>query len=581
MNAPADTQSERPVIRRKIALGLFHFNAHWGANARMAHRHCTEALAPFLAALRNRPSWRVNIEMSGSGLEFLERNYPAQFRLLRELVESRQVELLSSTYTPSLWIAYGKRDLLKSIELNQRCLANLGLPWTRIFFAQEAFFGSGVSQLTDFFDAAVCKDDYLSYYYDSELRGPHLKAGTMRVVVASGHLLKELSSTYAQASTIQHAHSPIFPAALEHIRTSLEINNPKNFPACHVVAPPIEYYWYHCGDGQHFGTISKPDQLETCYHDPAWSRLIQATVGALESQWELATIGDLLAVTSHFDPVGLPPLIEGGWNPKGAEGVFCWMGRNDTSTENDTLALSAVARARRRVIHAERVQRQRADGVAAERLEKAWKALLNAQISDTLGWHANLQAVHFALDSADQALSLATQIVDSIEDDPVEIQLSAAPRTSIALDRVPNVEVIGACETLGWAMISESLNLLECSFRASASDCGLRMPFSCEEIVFCPSANEQHVLRIPLRTLKQDVIALPLSNGLLRISEDTYVIKDTAYVHVAARVSGSGRSVEFGVRGAPQGYRYNWRLYFFTGAIEHAVSFANRLNYCD
>ena len=132
-----------------LALGLFHFNPHWGANERSANRHCTETLGPFLHALHSNPRWRVDIEISGSGLEFLQSGYPEQIRLLRELVHRGQVELISALYTPNIWIAFPRRDLEMSIELNRRCLEKLGFPWSRIFFAQEAFFGEVVQALTD------------------------------------------------------------------------------------------------------------------------------------------------------------------------------------------------------------------------------------------------------------------------------------------------------------------------------------------------------------------------------------------------------------------------------------------------
>ena len=131
----------------KLALGIFHFNPHWNLDERSAHRHCTESLIPLLRTLKRHPPWQVTIEISGSGLEFINATYPKQFCLLRSLVERGQVELLSSLYTPSIWVAFPFRDLQRAVELNRRCLSRLGLPWSRIFFAQECFFGKGVAAL--------------------------------------------------------------------------------------------------------------------------------------------------------------------------------------------------------------------------------------------------------------------------------------------------------------------------------------------------------------------------------------------------------------------------------------------------
>jgi hypothetical protein len=60
----------------KMALGIFHFNPYWGGDPRMGRRHCGETLGPFLRLLRPRPQWRLDIEVSGAGLEFIHEAYP-------------------------------------------------------------------------------------------------------------------------------------------------------------------------------------------------------------------------------------------------------------------------------------------------------------------------------------------------------------------------------------------------------------------------------------------------------------------------------------------------------------------------
>lgn len=145
-----------------IALGLFHFNPHWDLDHRSAHRHCTEALVPFMNAVAANPEWKVSVEISARGLEFINECYPGLMRRIRDLAHSLRIELISSLFTPSIWLAFPRSDLLKSIRLNQQCIARLDLPWTRIFFAQEGSFGEGATTLSDCFDIGVCRDDYLA-----------------------------------------------------------------------------------------------------------------------------------------------------------------------------------------------------------------------------------------------------------------------------------------------------------------------------------------------------------------------------------------------------------------------------------
>ncbi len=273
----------------KMALGLFHFNPHWGGQLRSRHRHCTEALAPFLRALKRHPGWRVNLEISGSGLEFLQDYYPALVASLRELVSAGQVELISSLYTPALWIAFPRRDLIESILRNRDCLMKLGFKPTRIFFSQEAFFGEVVSTLSDYFDIFICKDDYLNHFFSIDYSNPCFAVGGKQVIVASGHLLYE-------SSLLAHAEPQLAPALglterhRLYIEHSSELNNGRNFPARNGRFGSVEWHWYHCGDGNHFGTIYKPQDLERSYNDPAWERWCEAVSAIMN----IAVFGFLL-----------------------------------------------------------------------------------------------------------------------------------------------------------------------------------------------------------------------------------------------------------------------------------------------
>src|ERR1051326_8173521 len=133
-------RTRQPI--RKIALGLFHFNLHYIAgDVSSYHRYCTQAVMPFLRLVAGDPEIRVSFEMAGSGLECLGNFYPEALDLLRRLIASGQIELISATYVPTLWVAFPGRDLLKSIELNRSCLERLQLRASELFFAQEAFFG--------------------------------------------------------------------------------------------------------------------------------------------------------------------------------------------------------------------------------------------------------------------------------------------------------------------------------------------------------------------------------------------------------------------------------------------------------
>jgi hypothetical protein len=157
---------------------FFHFNIQWSAgDINSYHRYAIESIQPFLVYLDRNPEIRLAFEIAGSGVEFLAKHYPVAVRLLRSLIGRGQVELISSLYTPAIWVAFPRRDLRAGALLNRRYLETLGLAPSRVFFSQEAFFGEGVAELADLFDIAVCKDEYLDYFYDIDLTHPLFRLG--------------------------------------------------------------------------------------------------------------------------------------------------------------------------------------------------------------------------------------------------------------------------------------------------------------------------------------------------------------------------------------------------------------------
>jgi hypothetical protein len=571
----------------KFALAIFHFNPHWNCDSRSAHRHCTEAFAPFLNAVKDHSHWRVSVEMSGSGLEFVNQAYPHLMNLLRQLIEDGCIELISALYTPNIWVAFPHRDLLTSVRFNQRCLDELGLPRSRIFFAQEAFFGMGAARLSDAFDFAVCKDDYLTYQRSVAFVQPAFRLGRLPVLVASNHLLNELSKAVHDDPGIP-ARFGLCRSHLDHLEAATHLNNDANFPAARGRIGEIEWLWYHCGDGNHFGSIYKPDDLERCYYDATWSSLcVQQLESYRASGYRLSSLAEFAARLDFSTAQELSPIIEAGWNPRNARGVLCWMGSNNTASENDNGVLCSIGRARMRLVAAERAVAAR--GSSAEevsKIEDTWKVLLHAQISDALGWRAGPQAVQYAITAAEQVMIAANQILGTAvaERQPLGPRALYQPCefTEIGpgerVEHLPKAELFGVQGHGSYTSVSREIHIYECNARGIDSICGVSFPFESSEIVYCPSGMEDTPVRIRMDALELETIVLPLANGLLMIAEGQFLIKDTAYVHLAASVCPKRRSVTFAVEGSPPNKNYTWRFYLVQGTLGRAVEAANTIN---
>ena len=570
----------RHNLPMKIALGLFHFNPHWNLDPWSGRRHCTEALTPLLRTLCAHPKWRVTIEMAGSGLEFVHRSYPGTFAMLRRLIDRGQVDLISALYTPNLWVAFPRSDLRKSVELNRKCLDKLGLPASRIFFAQEGFFGPGVAAVADSFDVALCKDDCLTYYYDANFRNPCFAIDGMRVLIMSGHLISELHRFVTDDPDVCRSYR-LTPRHLAHINTSNGLNDANSFPCMHGQVDGVEWLWYHCGDGNHFGATAKPDDLERSYYDPIWASLC---IGLLESYetagFTLGTVQEFYDQLDYSTAQRLPPLPEGSWNSRRSQGVRCWMGQNRTVWEDDSRVLVSVARSRARIIVAESALALCKDEtvVCAGRqlLDEAWGHALHAEISDSVGWFAGPQAVQTACRSSEQAFITANQVLDSLlglVDITPFLERPIIPAAAPQMCELPNPEIFGGQGTCNFGQPSASGAICQCDFVSSAPHCGVRFPFLCDELVYCPTACEETPAVVPLGILKAGAIVLPLSNGLLQIAPGMFLIKDISTVHIAATIDPGAGVVEFGVLGSKLRRLYKWTFHVFIGSLKDAVEY--------
>jgi hypothetical protein len=527
----------------------------------------------------------MTIEMSGAGLEFVHEAYPRVFDILRSLVISGRLELISSLYTPNIWVAYPRRDLIKSVELNQQCLEKLHLPWSRVFFAQESFFGQGVATLTRYFDVAICRDDLLSHYFTIDFTNPCFKLNGMKTVAASNHLLNDLQEWITSKPDLAKSHS-LYESHVRHIKSATLVNVPGSFPAANGTYGELQWHWYHCGDGNHFGSIYKPDSLQYCYYDRNWSKLCEARIDSYSREgYCIGTVSDFVRELNFDSAQELPQIIESSWNPRKSDGVFCWMGSHASQWEDDCGVLTSISRARARLIKAEAAAEQaRGFSIAetSERLEQGWVAILNAQVSDGLGWVPGAHAVQTSLAAANRALIIASQLLEDLQDVGTSIEADPDERpclsTAEPIDRLPVPELYGADGSGSFAPIVQWHWVYDCQFTTTNEECGICFPFEMEEIVYCPSGLEQSAVQIPIGSLRQHVIVLPLANGLLGINSSLFIIKDTSYVHVAARIDIGRKELKFGIRGSGCGRHYHWRFHFVRACICDAIAFANNLN---
>ena len=572
----------------RIALGLFHFNVQYEVGVPESyHRYTREAINPFVHTLHRSPNWGVSLAMSGSCLEFVADHYSKTFDTLAEMVHSGRVELISSLYTPAIWVAYPWEELARSIDENIRCLECLGLPQSRFFLSQEIFFGEGLRRLIGTVDAAICKDDYLTHFYDWQPQSPVAESCGLPVVVGSNHLLNHLNhflddTEVHQPGTLPSTHQRLLDWAREK-------NQKKQFPASKGEIGDLEWYWYHIGSGHHSCVPWNPVDIANFHFDPSWHSLV------LDSLSYISAAGfEMTTISNWFDKVGrhprqrLPQLVEGSLNSADSGGVLAWMGREENTWEDNDAVLARASRSRIQLRSVEAVLSETPESTQSA-LQAARKAQMLAEGSDSLGWQPTPREVQYGLQASGDVLSVTSQILDacgkSVSDvatyQPPRLGRDSSRRCVSSLDHV--VSSVGIdCESISITQDCDGVTMLEADFLPKSRHFGMLFSYCTEFVSYCPSGLERTLLRVPLDRLRPPEVCLPLANGLLRIQENLYVVKDLRYCHVAARIKTDAQVAEFAITASDIPVRrYRWRFFALTGAsAESAMDFANTLNRC-
>ncbi len=572
-------------------VGLFYFNIQYVAgDFHLYHRYCLEAIRPFLEAIVRNPDWRTSFCLSGAGLEFLAQHYPSIIDSLRRLVRQGRVELVASTYTPALWPAFPKRDLLKSIEFYDAAVEGLGLPKPRVFFPHESFFGRGLRCLADRFDLIVCKDDYLSYFLGAE-NVPHaLSLGRAVVAVGSNHILNELRRKFDASGSRRRFPFPLAdlpPAFRKRLETA---------PAP-AVTPGTgfrddagdEWRWYHLGSGHHFCTCYAPEDRDRFFADPLWIELTESLLNSYLSEGaSFATVGEFARAAPRAPESILERTVEGSLDSHRSGGIYAWMGRQESPVEQDATVLSAAWRARaqlRRIGEALNGTPE-SRGLPQRELRDAWSLQLLAESADPLGWAPTPGEVVFGRRTAEEAWRVAQSLRERLRDagksPDSAFRRRAAGSLSRSGDNQPpsffRFELYGGRGEACTTFFDKDHQLLDIELCADSSHCGVRFPEAGQSVTYCPSAAEDAPVTLSLDNMKPEIIFLPLTNGLLGLEQNRFIIRENSIGYLAAGVCTKERAVVFGAEGLQRGARLHLRFRLLRTTWESAVKLAAAIN---
>lgn len=560
----------------KLALGLFHFNLLYVAgNVSGYHRYCTEAIIPFLRTAADTKWFRSSFEITGVGLDFLAKHYPAALDLLRRLVASGQLELISSTYYPTAWILFPRRDLLESIELNRQCLARLNLTASPVFFSQECFFGRGLSRIADRFPIVLCKDDYLLPQIPSVERKPVYHMNGVKVVVGSNHL----ANRSASRQTRQEVDAEKGGASAHVLQRNLQISSGNSGFETGTLSD-VEWKWYHFGSGHHFAAPAPPTDPERFFFDPHWMAANLSYLASLRDEgYTFSTITNFAERIPDRDVTPLPFVVEGGWNIRRSKGVYQWMGGAPTPWQNSPSILATVGRSRERLLSCEAMVRRMAlddSSDYARRTRELWTKQVMAECSDPHGWLPTQSEVQFGQASAEDALTTASHLLAELSfasnlAPPRHFPPSAEAPASLDLKVAP----LGLGETT-IRRLSEKLHLVETKAEPKDGLVGVVFQRANQEVTYCCSGMEDQATTFRLEDIAMPEVYLPLTNGLISLGDDRFLIRVNAYGVTAAKLSQRDNTVVF--QAATPNRALRQRFLVYDGALEDAVNLANSVN---
>lgn len=543
---------------KKCAMGLFHFNLQFVAgDIESYHREVRETFNPLLDLLRNHPDWTFDVELQGCMIEFMAEHYPYILKKLRMLVDNGQVELISCHYSDQIWIAFPKADMIKSIEINDRVLADHGLTRSRVFWTQENFFGEGVAELADYFDICVVRSSYYTWFQAINEEQPYYDLAGLKVLVAPN------SGT----------------------------------------AGDLAWTWVQCADAEPVCVADMPVNTREFFFSKTKMGDFEQKVGAcVQAGSELCSVSDFVAAVDAqgLNPKPFGPVLDGAWNMAQCHGPFQWMGRYAAPYEDDCVIRSHNVRSRNRLLAAETlVAHAEAQGIdvtaQAPLLEQAWRHQLLAEVSDSTGWTPTEREVHYAVEESEFCLNIVQNVIDYVkcecglglvEVDTESGAVAAFDGAELARERFVDLDdqdrvcpwrLFGGAGTVRTVQKDFNTFRFHVDLVATAPMAGLSLGMDVDYVQYSPALMEDKLVKYDLADLRADTFFLPLPNGLISLREQLHVIKHNEDAHIACTIDRCARCLLFQVEHA-EGKAFHWVFTLFQGTAEQALVLANRIN---
>ncbi len=598
---PMDTPS---LTQKKFALSMFHFNMQYVAGGMdtvddkgnrlvfgdSAMEGWTDdalsdwiidaTFAPVLDLYMRHPTWKATFEMQGMMMEVIAARHPDVLAKLRQGAQSGQIEVVSFHYSDQLFLAFPAYDMEKSFKKNRKIFADAGVPLSGVVFNQEGQAGEGkhAFMANHCYSVSVFPPNLFKYYHHNHVKVPFYKDHGVDVIIGSG-LTDE--------------------------------------------ATGIETTWTFFDDGELLAFPLDPYFAPYFYGSDKYIAPYEERLVNLEKDgYKITSVADYV---NHLKAQGvaqpdMPRALDGTWQPTSTDSLHRWMGGRSDAPYNN-LERDNFIRTSNYKVHkslqaadillatAKKAGKKFAD--EETKLDSAWSALLRAEVSDATGITPWEGEYYYGLNNNNQALKLADEAVDEtmkalgwkfakvdfaantavkvdkIEDAPTLQKTTALSEVAVSVT-APTREV-----TQDWYYVDANTYKYVVAFGKAADTTGKDAP-NCavtvsfqrfeDKFLYTPALMEDAVVEYPFSdfSFQSTEVWLPLSNGLIGLGNNWWVVKDCESVHLAAKLPNeTGKStIEFIDETADPNPadKISWVFYLFKGTKEEALALANSIN---
>ncbi|NUM58718.1 MAG: hypothetical protein HUU56_08815 [Bdellovibrionaceae bacterium] len=587
-------------VRPKMALSLYHWNIQYvSGDANTEDAIVREAFIPTMKLYSNHPSWHGTFELQGYMIEVLEKRFPEALVMLKQLVKAKQIELISNHYSDQFVLAYPAHDQVKSLEINNKIFRKHQLDLAPIVFMQEDQFGVGIAEFMK-------------------------KQGYKQAVIMSGWN--------------QFSNLPDAPYFQFHGLDILIGSNPKGpywvfkgDAELAVTGKANNPYFAYLGINSLFKTSTKSIQElsnEMLNYEKQGIKIV--TISEYFSTVKRQNLKPAVAAD-------ILDKMRGNFT----NNVWLWMGDNrNIFAEDDIKVRSINYESRNWLLAAEtafnKLLKKTSKSYSKKlhelsNFEELWKLQLKAEVSDATGLGLPFPIeVKTSLQQSEEVIRISKEILTEIllSEGKSSIQIDTKSkhisfdleekyfegglRNHLPLGKknefkyklvqgqrgiikqwqnqdnegpLPVIFTGSGNHLSQWSQLDNNFWKLQIfwyptipqSLSINFQKNGIVFPFYHDIVEYSPALLEDQIKEYPLSMFTFEKIYLPLSNGLIGIGNQFYIIKENISNHVAVKLEKNVKTVTFETRNPPM-KKNIWSFYVFRGDKEEALKWAQRIN---